>query len=84
MIKVHAFSHFIIYIIYREIVRLLLDHDASTNIVDIKGSSPLHLAAWSGNTEIVKLLLTGHSPCNVNLTVSLIYYYYHYYRIVRI
>ncbi|XP_018335767.1 ankyrin repeat and SAM domain-containing protein 1A-like isoform X2 [Agrilus planipennis] len=52
---------------HKEIVRLLLDHDASTNIVDSKGSTPLHLAAWSGNIEIVQLLLCGPSICNVNL-----------------
>nr|XP_015834887.1 PREDICTED: ankyrin repeat and sterile alpha motif domain-containing protein 1B isoform X1 [Tribolium castaneum] len=55
---------------HREIVKLLLDHDASTNIVDVKGSSPLHLAAWSGNVDIVKLLLSGPSICNVNLTTQ--------------
>ncbi|XP_045480701.1 ankyrin repeat and SAM domain-containing protein 1A-like isoform X2 [Harmonia axyridis] len=53
---------------HKEIVRLLLDHDASTNIIDVKGSSPLHLAAWSGNVEIVRMLLSGPSICNVNLT----------------
>ncbi|KAI4463924.1 ankyrin repeat and sterile alpha motif domain-containing protein 1 [Holotrichia oblita] len=51
-----------------DIVRLLLEHDASTNIVDTKGSTPLHLAAWSGNADIARLLLRGHSMCNVNLT----------------
>ncbi|XP_057659691.1 ankyrin repeat and SAM domain-containing protein 1A-like isoform X6 [Diorhabda carinulata] len=53
---------------HKEIVKLLLEHDASTNIVDSKGSSPLHLAAWSGNVDIVRLLLSGPSMCNVNLT----------------
>ncbi|XP_044747903.1 ankyrin repeat and SAM domain-containing protein 1A-like isoform X2 [Coccinella septempunctata] len=53
---------------HKEIVRLLLDHDASTNIIDVKGSSPLHLAAWSGNVDIVRMLLSGPSICNVNLT----------------
>ena len=49
---------------------LLLSHEASTNIVDLKGSSPLHLAAWSGSEEIVRLLLTStHSVPNVNMTV---------------
>lgn len=56
---------------FREIVKLLLQHDASTNIIDVKGSSPLHLAAWSGNIEIVRLLLSGPSICNVNLTVRI-------------
>ncbi|KAF5302340.1 hypothetical protein FQA39_LY10379 [Lamprigera yunnana] len=55
---------------HKEIVRLLLDHDASPNIVDTKGSTPLHLAAWSGNVDIVRLLLCGPSICNVNLTTK--------------
>ncbi|KAJ3630726.1 hypothetical protein MTP99_011904 [Tenebrio molitor] len=55
---------------HREIVKLLLEHDASANIVDVKGSSPLHLAAWSGNVDIVRLLLSGPSICNVNLTTK--------------
>lgn len=50
---------------------LLLAHDASPNVTDHKGSSPLHLAAWTGNTEIVKLLLVqSNVQPNVNLTVS--------------
>jgi ankyrin repeat protein len=56
---------------YREVVQLLLAHEASTNILDVKGSSPLHLAAWTGNVDIVRLLLChGPSVPNVNLTVS--------------
>ncbi|KAK4886784.1 hypothetical protein RN001_003055 [Aquatica leii] len=55
---------------HKEIVRLLLDHDASPNIIDSKGSTPLHLAAWSGNVDIVRLLLCGPSICNVNLTTK--------------
>jgi ankyrin repeat protein len=55
----------------REVVQLLMAHEASTNIVDVKGSSPLHLAAWTGNVDIVRLLLCrGPSVPNVNLTVS--------------
>ncbi|XP_044737576.1 ankyrin repeat and sterile alpha motif domain-containing protein 1B-like isoform X2 [Chrysoperla carnea] len=56
---------------HREIVRLLLAHEASTNIVDVKGSSPLHLAAWTGNVDVVRLLLChGPSVPNVNLTTK--------------
>ncbi|KAJ8676596.1 hypothetical protein QAD02_012383 [Eretmocerus hayati] len=56
---------------HKEVVKLLLQHEASTNIVDTKGSSPLHLAAWSGNSEIVRLILTqGPSVPNVNLTTK--------------
>ncbi|OXU25060.1 hypothetical protein TSAR_002247 [Trichomalopsis sarcophagae] len=56
---------------HKEVVKLLLQHEASTNIVDAKGSSPLHLAAWSGNSEIVRLILSqGPSVPNVNLTTK--------------
>ncbi|XP_054263617.1 ankyrin repeat and SAM domain-containing protein 1A-like [Macrosteles quadrilineatus] len=56
---------------HKNIVQLLLTHEASTNIVDVKGSSPLHLAAWTGNVDIVRLLLThGPSVPNVNLTTK--------------
>ena len=58
-------------IFYRDIVELLLSYEASCNSADDKGSSPLHLAAWAGNKEIVDVLLTkGPSIANVNLTVS--------------
>ena len=60
-----------IFVCFREVVQLLLAHEASTNILDVKGSSPLHLAAWTGNVDIVRLLLChGPSVPNVNLTVS--------------
>ncbi len=37
--------------------------------VEEAGSSPLHLAAWAGNSEVVEILLnTGPSVPNVNLT----------------
>ncbi|BES90064.1 Ankyrin repeat and sterile alpha motif domain containing [Nesidiocoris tenuis] len=53
---------------HKEIVKLLLTHEASPNIVDDKGCSPLHLAAWTGNVNIVRLLLChGPSVPNVNL-----------------
>ncbi|KAG8221864.1 hypothetical protein J437_LFUL003240 [Ladona fulva] len=53
-----------------EVVQLLLGHEASTNIADGKGSTPLHLAAWTGNEDIVRLLLChGPSVPNVNLKV---------------
>lgn len=55
----------------REIVVLLLEHEASPNIVDSKGSSPLHLAAWAGHSDIVRLLLTsGVRVTQIDLRVS--------------
>lgn len=57
--------------IYRDVVKLLLQYEASTNVVDAKGSSPLHLAAWAGDAEIVRLILSqGPSVPKVNLAVS--------------
>lgn len=58
----------------RKIVELLLTNEASANIVDVKGSSPLHLAAWSGNVDVVRMLLChGPSIPNVNLMVRKIF-----------
>ena len=59
-------------VFYRDIVGLLLSHDANPNIVDNKGSTALHLAAWTGDYEIVNMILTqsAHVP-NVNLKVSI-------------
>lgn len=49
---------------------MLLAHDASCNLPDVRGSSPLHLAAWAGHQDIVKILLTlPQRPANPNLQV---------------
>lgn len=54
-------------IIHSEIVCLLLQHDAETNLPDSRGSSPLHLAAWAGHQDIIKILLTHpYHPANPN------------------
>lgn len=56
---------------FREVVALLLEHEASPNIVDNKGSTPLHLAAWAGHADIVRLILTqGVRITQINLRVS--------------
>ncbi|XP_035875343.1 ankyrin repeat and sterile alpha motif domain-containing protein 1B isoform X8 [Phyllostomus discolor] len=45
----------------REIVVKLLQYEASTNVADNKGYFPIHLAAWKGDEEIVKILI-HHGP----------------------
>ena len=55
----------------RNVVELLLKMQASANIPDQKGCYPLHLAAWRGNAEICKVLIThGPSVANVNAQVN--------------
>lgn len=49
------------------IARLLLNFDANPNMLDNRGSTPLHLAAWGGYHDIVGLLLMNpHRPANPN------------------
>lgn len=46
-------------------------HEASPNLPDSRGSSPLHLACWAGHQDIVNLLLTqSNRPANPNLQVK--------------
>ncbi|TMW44625.1 hypothetical protein DOY81_010296 [Sarcophaga bullata] len=40
-----------------EVAKVLLSHQAAHDIPDIRGSTPLYLAAWAGNEHIVNLLL---------------------------
>ncbi|KAI8440923.1 hypothetical protein MSG28_009221 [Choristoneura fumiferana] len=51
---------------FREIVHLLLSVDASPCVVDKKGATPLHLAAWKGDSTVVSMLL-GHTNPPVNI-----------------
>lgn len=58
---------------HSDVVRILLTHDASPDLADSRGSSPLHLAAWAGHQDIVKLLLTHpHRPADPNRQVNFI------------
>ncbi|MGH0162738.1 UNVERIFIED_CONTAM: hypothetical protein FKN15_067665 [Acipenser sinensis] len=51
----------------RDVVLKLLQYEASTNVADNKGCIPLHLAAWKGDVDIVKILIHhGPSYCRVN------------------
>lgn len=57
--------------IFSQVVELLLKMQASTNIPDNRGCFPLHLAAWRGNAEICRILLTqGPSTAKVNAQVT--------------
>uniref|UniRef100_G1KMW6 Uncharacterized protein n=1 Tax=Anolis carolinensis TaxID=28377 RepID=G1KMW6_ANOCA len=44
-----------------DVVIKLLQYEASTNVADNKGYFPIHLAAWKGDVEIVKILI-HHGP----------------------
>lgn len=58
----------------RDVVEVLLRNDALTNVADCKGCYPLHLAAWKGDADIVKLLIhQGPSHTKVNEQVCLIF-----------
>lgn len=58
----------------RDIVLKLLQYEASTNVADNKGYFPIHLAAWKGDVEIVKILIHhGPSHSRVNEQVHLSY-----------
>nr|CAA9277052.1 hypothetical protein AVDCRST_MAG63-3299 [uncultured Armatimonadetes bacterium] len=47
---------------HADVVRLLLEHGASTEVVNIRGDSPQMLAECNGRTEIVRLLQQGAIP----------------------
>ncbi len=49
---------------YREIVSLLLQHDADIDVRDKNGLTPLHLAALAGNTSVAELLLNFGADIN--------------------
>lgn len=63
---------FFFFFLLREIVVKLLQYEASTNVADNKGYFPIHLAAWKGDEEIVKILIHhGPSHSRVNEQVHL-------------
>lgn len=58
----------------RDVVEVLLRNDALTNVADCKGCYPLHLAAWKGDADIVKLLIhQGPSHTKVNEQVCVFF-----------
>jgi len=46
------------------VAEMLLLKNASVNVADKHGSTPLHRAASKGNTTLVKLLLSYHANPN--------------------
>jgi len=61
----------------RDVVAALLKQQASANIADSRGCFPLHLAAWRGDAEMCRTLLThGPSISNVDEVVSIQLYLY--------
>ncbi|KAH6934238.1 hypothetical protein HPB50_022068 [Hyalomma asiaticum] len=52
---------------HREILALLLDHEASANALDGRDCTRLHLAALTGNMDVVRMLLErGTSVSDAN------------------
>lgn len=63
-----------VYFSCRDVVEVLLRNDALTNVADCKGCYPLHLAAWKGDADIVKLLIhQGPSHTKVNEQVCIFF-----------
>lgn len=63
---------------FRDVVIKLLQFEASTNVADNKGYFPIHLAAWKGDVEIVKILIhhgPSHSRVNEQVTLLNIFVY---------
>lgn len=63
--------YFLFFFSLRDIVLKLLQYEASTNVADNKGYFPIHLAAWKGDVEIVKILIhhgPSHSRVNEQVT----------------
>lgn len=70
----------------REIVLKLLQYEASTNVADNKGYFPIHLAAWKGDEEIVKILIhhgPSHSRVNEQVHLSNVCSCYTFSRVLR-
>lgn len=52
-------------------MKILLEHGANPNLVDHNGSSPLHLASWTGDYEIVNMLISNNDlKAQINLAVN--------------
>ena len=53
---------------HKEVVKLLLQHDANVNLQDKKGCTCLHLASWAGHYDIVNyILMQSNIEPDINL-----------------
>ena len=50
------------------LTRFLVEHGADAEALDDNGLSPLHTAAWLGNVDVVKTLITGTTSAPVPVT----------------
>lgn len=48
---------------FRSVVLFLVNNGAQVNLLDNQGCLPLHLAAWTGNADICRILV---EPLNIN------------------
>jgi len=49
-------------------VRLMVKSGVDPGMRGESGATPLHVAAWRGNVEMVRLLLEFHAPVNIRDT----------------
>lgn len=76
----------LVFLLLRDIVLKLLQYEASTNVADNKGYFPIHLAAWKGDVEIVKILIhhgPSHSRVNEQVHLTNICSCYDFSRVLR-
>lgn len=54
-----------------KIVKFLLDHsNINVNIPDSEGRTALHVAAWQGHIEMVKLLISQGRMADINFLMN--------------
>lgn len=81
-----SYSFTFFFFLLRDIVLKLLQYEASTNVADNKGYFPIHLAAWKGDVEIVKILIhhgPSHSRVNEQVHLSNVCSCYNFSRVLR-
>ena len=62
--------------LYRPAVLYLVNNGAQVNMLDNQGCLPLHLAAWTGNADICRVLVEPLNANDVNTQVCLCNWWY--------